>query len=84
MGEASDPAEKRTFYAAEPCTTIDPRAVDAAITGEVPPPVPGSAGESAANEPSRAEIFWYDPDIVTEGRDRRRRFNPDGVLAGSG
>jgi len=82
MAEAVHPAEKRTFFAAEPYTIIDPRAVDAAITGEVPPAVPCSAGESAPDEPSRAEIFWYDPDIVTEeesvvGNSIRRAFLPE-------
>jgi len=66
MANAGDPPEKRTLFAAEPYTTVDPRAVDAAITGEVPAAVPDSAGESAPAEPSRAEIFWYDPDLVTE------------------
>ena len=44
----------------------DPRALDAAVSGDVPPPEPGMAGESAPGEPSRAEVFALAPELAGE------------------
>jgi hypothetical protein len=44
----------------------DPRALEAAISGEVPSAAPGAAGESAPGEPSRAEIFAQAPELAGE------------------
>ena len=44
----------------------DPRALEAAISGDVPPAAPGAAGEAAPGEPSRAEIFAQAPELAGE------------------
>lgn len=43
---------------------LDPRAVEAARKGQLPPPAEGNAGESAPGEPSRAEVLYLRPDLA--------------------
>lgn len=52
----------------QPNVTHDPRAEEAATTGDIPPAAPGEAGESAPGEPSRAEIFSLNPALSSKGR----------------
>jgi hypothetical protein len=50
----------------QPGAEPDPDAIDAARTGDVPPATEGGAGESAPDDPSRAEIFALRPDLASE------------------
>ncbi|MGI8925507.1 MAG: 4Fe-4S dicluster domain-containing protein [Tepidiformaceae bacterium] len=50
----------------QPHTTVDPRAAEAAAAGELPPPAPRAAGESARGEPSRAEVMSMNPATANE------------------
>ncbi|MCC7364472.1 MAG: hypothetical protein IT303_08865 [Dehalococcoidia bacterium] len=59
--------ERQTRYRIpQPGAVPDPEAEDAALTGDVPPPAPGMAGESAPGQPSRAEIFAMDPELAAD------------------
>lgn len=44
--------------------TTDPAAVEAVLSGQVPEPAPGMAGESAPGQPSRAEVLAMAPELA--------------------
>jgi hypothetical protein len=58
-----DPRQNAPRFNPQPHITHDTRAEEAAETGDIPPAVPGAAGESAPGEPSRAEIFSLNPSL---------------------
>jgi hypothetical protein len=41
-------------------------ALEAAVSGDAPPPEPGLAGESDASQPSRAEVLALNPELAAE------------------
>lgn len=79
---ANDERRKGILYPPQPNTDIDPEAVRAATSGEVPPPEPGNNGESAEGQPSRAEIFSMNPDLANDVAARGTPTDAEGPMPG--
>lgn len=79
---ANDERRKGILYPPQPNNDIDPEAVHAATSGDVPPPEPGNNGESAEGEPSRAEIFSMNPELASDVAAPGTPTNAEGPMPG--
>jgi hypothetical protein len=79
-----EPKKHPPRFKPQPDITRDPRAEEAANTGDIPPAAPGAAGESAPGQPSRAEIFSLNPALASkDGAANTGPTGPEGPEAGA-